>query len=220
MITPDSEYNAEGERLSFAAKWNRLVSSLIVESSVRLVARTVVDYGVKDGKGKNDKGIYPGNERLARETGLTARCVQEAWYFMRAIGMAVRVHRSESDGAQRDADAYHLAIPKDWETLPVLGPTHGRFACQYCGHKFNPRAANSWMTDKNKHPVIRDGERVVMWRMANLLFCAPPRKSSGEIGCVDLWGNDRKHDGLPSLSGLSNEEAWGMFYRARGENWD
>src|ERR1022692_898211 len=128
MVTPDDE-----ER-PFVARWNILVAALIVEPSIKLVARTAVDYGIADGA-----GIFPGNKRLARQTGLDERTIRQAWKFLRAQGMARLVRESSWSGDRRTADSYLLEIPAGWRNLPMLGPRAGQFGCQQCGRLFNPR---------------------------------------------------------------------------------
>jgi hypothetical protein len=68
-ISPDDEDKP------FVARWNTLVSALLIEPSIKLVARQACDYGIMDGE-----GIYPGNQRLARQTGYDERTVREAWH--------------------------------------------------------------------------------------------------------------------------------------------
>jgi hypothetical protein len=196
---PDRKYADDGTEIVFVRRWNTLVSVLIVEPSVKLVARTVVDYGLADGQ-----GIYPGNERIARETGYSSESVRHAWATLRALGMAERVTGSYYDGRRRTADEYELAIPAGWRHLPVYGPNLRRFHCQHCGKVFNPRAGT------NLH-----GNGTVGWWLTRMVFCPEPRKGTG---CFKLWERDRKAAGEPLWAALK-DGAWNMFRRARDDDW-
>lgn len=127
IVSPDDEEKP------FVARWNTLVSALLIEPSIKLVARTACDYGFMDGE-----NIYPGNERLARQTGCDEGTVREAWHFLRAAGMAHRVELSAWTGSRRNADRYMLAIPAGWRSMPMLGPHGAKFSCQQCGRRFTP----------------------------------------------------------------------------------
>jgi hypothetical protein len=201
MISPDDEDKA------FVARWNTLVAVLIVEPSVKLVARTAVDYGVADGE-----GVYPGNERLARETSLTERAVREAWKVLRALDMAEVDDPSHWNGRRRTADSYSLVIPDDWRSKPIFGPGRGRFICQHCGKKYNPRPGT----------VVHD-DGSVGWYVSRMVFCPPPgrpkrTRKTGPLkpappSCFDLWlGGHPK--GWPK-----GGEAWDMFRKARNDDW-
>ena len=195
----------------FVARWNSLVTALLVEPSVKLVARQACDYGIMDGE-----GIYPGNQRLARQTGLTERTVREAWHFMRAADMAVRDSRSAWTGSQRTADAYSLNIPSSWRHYPVLGPHSARFTCQHCGKLFDPQPCNVFLTAKGAGgkpvPVTdADGAREVRWRLYKAVYCPAPREGAG---CMQAW--ERKHG---PWAKLDNTAAWEMFHKARDDEW-
>lgn len=199
LTAPDVKYARDGTEILFVRRWNTLVSSLIVLPSVKLVARTVVDYGLADGG-----EIYPGNERIARQTGLTARAVQDAWAALRALGMAERIAPSYYDGRKRLADEYELAIPADWRLYAVYGPNLKRFTCQQCGKVFNPRPCLN---------VRKDGK--TGWYLTQAVFCPPPRRGTS---CFQLWERDRKAAKEPLWSALQ-DDAWKMFRLARGDDW-
>jgi hypothetical protein len=210
MRPPDRKYADDGTEILFVRRWNTLVSALIVEPSVKLVARTVVDYGLADGQ-----GIYPGNERIARETGYRAAAVANAWAVMRGIGMAERVTGSYYDGRRRTADEYELVIPDDWRGFPAYGPNLRRFRCQHCGKAFNPLPGTH---------VRPNGS--VGWYLARMVFCAPPGRAkrtpeevarkaalkAADTSCFVLWGGARRWEGL-------GDKAWEAFRRARDDDW-
>jgi hypothetical protein len=196
----------------FVARWNALVSALLVEPSIKLIARQACDYGIMDGE-----GIYPGNQRLARQTGYDERTVREAWHFMRATGMALRDGRSAWTGTQRLADTYALEIPRTWRGFPVLGPHAARFTCQHCGKLFNPPPCNVYLMEDGpsgrRVPVVdADGVREVRWALWKAVFCPEPRKGPN---CMREW--ERKHG--RRWSAAENDACWAMFRKARGDEW-
>ena len=198
MIRPDDE-----DRL-FVARWSSLVSALLIEPSVKLVAMQAAQYGIADGE-----DIYPGNERLARQTGLTEKTVREAWHFLRGTGMAIRDARSAWTGDRRTADLYELVIPEHWEGFALLGPHSRRFTCQHCRKLFNPPPCSVFATDKKGHPVVdrQTGNRQVRWRVSQGVFCPPPRKGPG---CFADWQRG---------GGKWGDDAWAMFRKARSDEW-
>jgi hypothetical protein len=216
MITPDSEENAKGEPVLFVRRWNVLVAALLVEPSVKLVAYQAAQYGLADGY-----SIYPGNQRLCRETGLSEKTVREAWHTLRGLRMAVRDSRSGWNGRYRTADEYELAIPERWRGYPILGPNSRRFTCQFCGHLFNPQPCASFNTDADERPTVdKDGNRSVGWYVHKAVFCPDPktprRKPNGrrparEPGCFERW----------KVAGgkFGGEAAWTMMRKARGDEW-
>jgi hypothetical protein len=212
MITPDDEHDANGNPLAFIARWNTLVSALIVEPSIKLVARTAGDYAIRDGE-----RVFPGNERLARETGYDAETVRHAWKVLRGLAMAERTSRSEWDGKRRTADEYDLMIPPSWLGIPVYGPHHARFHCQHCGKAFNPRPGTH---------VGKDGK--VSWYLARMVFCPDPgtphRKPNGRrppkpASCYQEWNDDQTSKRLPTWGKLGSDPSWALFRKARNDDW-
>lgn len=199
MISPDDE-----DRV-FVARWNVLVGILLVESSVKLVAYQAAQYGIADGD-----DVYPGNGRLARQTGLSDKTVREAWHFMRAVGMAERSARSAWTGQRRTADLYRLAIPDGWRGMPVLGPHADRFTCQQCGRLFDPQPCNVFAAAKDGKPLAdpETGDRQIRWRLPKVTFCPDPRYGSG---CFADWQRAGGKWG--------GDDAWDMFRKARNDNW-
>ncbi len=204
-ITPGTEETADGEPVPFIARWNALIVAMIAEPSVKLVAMTAAQYAIYDGC-----GVYPGNERLARETGYDAETVRKAWGILRGLGMAHRDARSEWDGKRRTADSYTLEIPENWRSLPLYGPSHGRFHCQNCGRAYNPRPG-----------TVLGKDDTVSWYVLRMAFCPPPgrpRRKPGEPvpekppGCCTIWLDrvGRK---------LRDGEGWELFRSARGDDW-
>ncbi|WP_433732015.1 helix-turn-helix domain-containing protein [Actinoplanes sp. CA-051413] len=180
MFRPDDEDKP------FIARWNMLARIILVETSVKMVARAAMDYAdFEDGS-----SCYPSNERIARETGYNERTVRTAWAAMRGMGMAVRV--SHGSAYARMADEYQLQIPNHWESLPVLGPHGRKFTCIGCGKVFNP---------KGNCAVLKGDD--IRYNVAELSFCAPPRAKKGrdEANCLTEWnirevkkGEKRFHD--------------------------
>lgn len=207
MVHPDDEEKP------FAARFNALLSVLIVEPSIKLVGRQAADYGFMDGE-----GIYPGNERLARQTGLTDKTIREAWHFLRGAGLAHRDVRSSWTGTRRTADLYALDIPADWQSLPVFGPHSARFTCQQCGKMFNPQPCNVFLTERRPGrkgfiPVTdkQTGFREVRWALWKTVFCPAPRKGAS---CRQQW---EKSNGPWSAS--DTKAVWEMFRKARDDDW-
>jgi hypothetical protein len=206
VIHPDDE-----ER-PFAARWNALVGALLIEPSIKLVARQAVDYGFLDGD-----GIYPGNERIARQTGLGDKTVREAWHFLRAAEMARRDLRSVWTGTKRLADMYALEIPANWKSMPVLGPHAARFTCQQCGKKFNAPPCNTFLHKQDPHtgrqvPVTNPetGLRQVRWALWKAVFCPAPRNGTS---CQQLW---EKVNGRWAADPAA---CWELFHKARDDEW-
>jgi hypothetical protein len=170
MITPDTVVDAKGNEVLFVRRWNILVAALLVEPSIKLVALRAATYGLADGL-----EVYPGNQRLARETGLSERSVREAWHFLRTEGMAIRAARSAWTGASRTADEYQLAIPAGWRAMPMLGPHSARFTCQQCGHKFNfnPQPCNVFTAGRDGLITDAGGARDVRWTLPGDLLPGP-----------------------------------------------
>jgi len=210
VISPGDECLPSGEPAPFIARWNTLVKALIVEPSVKLVARTAVDYGIYDGT-----GIYPGNERLARQTGYDARTISHAWAVLRALGMAQRDGFSHWTATRRTADMYALEIPDDWRFKPIYGPKFGRFHCEHCGRAFNPRPGTH---------VRKDG--TIGFYLRNMTFCADPgrpKRTAAEKarktrlkpvpqGCFEAWGGSTRWIQL-------GDDAWKLFQAARSDDW-
>jgi hypothetical protein len=197
MFAPDDEDKP------FIARWNMLVRILLVESSVKHIARAAMDYA-DFGDGSS---CHPSNERLARETGYGDKTVRLAWSAMRGMGMAVRVSRGVS--YQRIADEYELQIPDNWRTMPILGPHGRKFTCPACGKLFNP---------KGNCTVYKDDE--VRFDVAELTFCAPPRKTAGraEPSCLAVWNKRQAASGSQPFH-KTGQDVWKRFQEARGDDW-
>lgn len=212
MITPDSTVTSKGDSLPFVARWSTLISALIVEPSVKLVALTAANYRIYDGA-----GIRPSQQRVARQTSYDDETVRKAWAVMRALGLAERDTPSYYDGRKRTTDEYTLTIPDDWRSLPHYGPGMKRFHCQHCGKAFNPRP--------NTH-LRQDG--TVGWYLTEMAFCrkpgAPRPRRDGTTArkapawCFRLWERDRARRGLPSWDDLKGD-AWNLLKDARGDEW-
>lgn len=196
----------------FIARWNTLISALIVEPSVKLVARTAAEYGITNGE-----DIYPGNQRLARQTGYDPETIRQAWKVLRGTGLAIRDLRSQWDGKHRTSDLYALEIPADWRNLPIYGPHFKRFTCQHCGKLFNPRPG-----------TVAHKDGTLGWFLVRMVFCPDPgtprKRKNGTRppqppGCLSLWEQDRMATGLGGWRTLKTE-AWELFRKARDDEWD
>lgn len=198
MIRPDDEEKP------FVARWNSLIRVLLVESSVKAVARTAMDYAnFYDGT-----SCRPTNERLARETGYDERTVRAAWALMRAAGLAERVGHAVP---HKDlADVYELQIPSHWDSLAILGPRSRKFTCLYCGKLLNPPPVG-----------YVDADGATRWRLWKAAFCKPPRKSKGRdaIDCYAMWNRRQQVNGEPVWHDLGNTAQWKLFREARGDDW-
>lgn len=197
MIRPDDEEKP------FVARWNTLVRSLLVESSVKLVARTAMDYAdLYDGS-----SCRPSNERLARETGYSERTVRTAWATLRGLEMAERI--SYAVAHEHKADEYILAIPDNWSNLPLLGPRGRKFTCLNCEKLINPQGNCSVSEDET-----------VRFNVRMFVFCPQPRKSKGrdDAWCFERWQAGRRHAGK-RLWGDLGADVWKMFRVSRGDDW-
>lgn len=204
MFAPDDEDKP------FIARWNMLIRILLVESSVKHIARAAMDYAdFSDGS-----SCHPSNERLARESGYNERTVRFAWSVMRGLGMADRV--SHGVAHRRLADEYELQIPEHWQSLPILGPHGRKFTCPGCDKLFNPNG-NCSVNDEKADP--RGGD-AIRFDLTKLTFCPAPRKTEGRDGpaCVELWNRKRKASSVKLWGQLGNDR-WEVFRGARGDNW-
>lgn len=212
-LSPDLLYQEDGTEVLFVRRWNRLVSALLIPSSTKLVARCAADYGLATGE-----NIFPGNERLARECGLSAETVRTALKNLKLLGMAEVVSPSYYNGTRRLADQYQFFVPSDWRDKAIYGPNQARFTCQHCGRKYNPEAA--WAID----PKTKRGG----WYLHRIAFCpkpgAPHAKRNGTVArrpepwCFDLWGEERRRERLPSWQDLGHG-TWDLFRTARSDPW-
>lgn len=195
----------------FIARFNALVRILLVEASVKGVARAVMADYADFNDGSN---CYPSNERLARETGYSERTIRFAWSVMRGLGMAERVgfavpHRGR-------ADDYTLRIPTGWRTFAILGPNGRKFHCVYCSRVFNPQGNCS----VNSQPGDKPGADIVRWDLVRMVFCPEPRKVKGrqEPSCFQEWTKERRRAGAPTWDKLG-ADCWDLFREARADEW-
>lgn len=191
----------DDETKSFQARWNTLVRVLLVESSVKLVARTAMDFADWD----NGEGVFIGNLRMAVATTQSDKTVRTAWATLRALGMAHRVERGSSTKIK--SDRYNLAIPPQWQAYAITGPHEQKFVCLHCQKKFLPP------------PVcVLTGNDRAAWRLSEACFCPPPRKRKGHptpIACITAWEREER----TRWSDLDDEDAWKLFRQARSDDW-
>lgn len=194
----------DDEEKPFIARWNALARILLVEPSVKLVARAAMDYADFEDGGD----CYPSNERIARETGYNERTVRTAWGVLRGLGMADRVEYAVAH--ERLADKYELKVPKNWANLPILGPRGRKFTCLACNKRINP---------KGNCTLASDGG--VTFDVRQYVFCPAPRSKKGreEPWCLDVWNARMKQQGQQVWGQQSNAEAWKLFRLARSDDW-
>lgn len=200
MIRPDDDTK------SFQGRWNTLIRVLLIESSVKLVARTAMDYADWD----DGSNVHTGNVRMALNTGYTDKTIRTAWAVLRGIGLAERVAWSSS--GKRFADVYNLVIPTYWSALPVLGPHERQFRCVQCGKLFMPSNSITDLKD--------DGS--VGWYLYKTVFCPPPRAKKGQPppkSCRDVWDDRQKRSGDAPWHKIGDKACWKLFGEARGDDW-
>lgn len=205
-VRPDDE----DPSIPFTRKWNVLINALLVESSIKLVARVAVDYAnyYDKANGRVAGGdAYPGNELLARETGLSERAVRTAWAALRGLSLAERTATARYDPKtkKRTADEYQLMIPPGWEDLPLLGPNSGKFRCLHCEHLITPQANCT---------VHSDGS--VTFNVPRFCFCPPPRDKDKGTGCFNEWSSERRKAKLQPWREL---DVWKLFRQSRDDDW-
>lgn len=203
MISPGDEFLSSGDPAPFVARWNTLIAALIAEPSIKLVARTAVDYGLYDGE-----GIYPGDPRLARQTSYDRKTVGHAFKVLRGLDMAIRVTESGWSGKRLRADEYDFVIPTTWRALPLLGPRFGRFTCQQCGKVFDPQPGT----------VIQENG-TIGWHLSRMVFCSAKPLRSGKPSCLELWNENRQRHRLLSWGATEDKDCWEMFNQARSDDW-
>jgi hypothetical protein len=212
----------DDEDKPFAPRWNLLTRVLLVEPSVKLVARIAMDYADFD----DGSSCFPSIERLARETGLSDRTVRNGWAVLRGLKMAVRVSRGGSfRGA---ADEYQLEIPDDWQSMPTLGPHAKKFTCPGCGNRFNPDA-HSILNDRTKDKTKPDGKPrakagdSVAWVIGRLAFCSWPSTTrggrKGSSACRIAWDEKQRGSSGKLWDQLDGEGKWTIFREARDDSW-
>jgi hypothetical protein len=207
-------FRPDDEEKPFIARWNMLVRILLIDSSVKHIARAAMDYSDFD----DGSNCHPSNDRIGRETGYGDKAVRQAWAALRGMDMAVRVENGVS--YLRRADVYQLQIPEDWYGLPVLGPHGQKFTCVGCQKVFNP-AGNCL--------IYPDGK--VKYDLRPMAFCSappiirpgvkPPREPKPrKETCFDRWDDARHLAGEPSWRDKQmDDRRWPFFYQARGDDW-
>lgn len=212
----------DDEDKQFASRWNLLVRILLVEPSVKLVARTAMDYADFD----DGSSCFPSIERMTRETGLSDRTVRNGWAVMRGLKMAVRVSRGGSYRSR--ADEYQLEIPDDWKSLPTLGPHGKKFTCPGCGNLFNPDA-HSILDDRTPDKTMPDGKPrakagdSVAWVLGRLALCSWPSNTKGRTKgsweCRDAFNRKQRAEGEKTWDQLDGAGKWSIFFKARDDPW-
>ncbi len=207
----------DDEDKPFFVRWNVLTRVLLVEPSVKLVARVAMDYADNN----DGSSCFPSIERMVRETGLSDRTVRNGWAVLRGIEMARRVSRGNSfRGA---SDEYQLQIPDSWLALPTYGPHGQKFTCIACGKKFTPDA-HSILCDRSKDQTMPDGKPRkkagdgVAWIVGKFVFCSYPAGSKrGNETCLREWNAGRRKSGEKSWN--ATEDKWTYVWEARNDPW-
>lgn len=202
-------FRLDDEDIPFIRRWNALARVLLVESSVKLVARLAMDYAdFEDGT-----SCHPSIDRMARETGMSDRTVRNAWAVMRGTGLAERVSRGGSYHGM--ADEYHLQIPPHWQSLPILGPHMRKFTCPGCGKVFNP-AGHSNLSKR----ADERGKDVVRFVVGKLTFCSWPNETGnkGSSACRQQWDAKQRKAGKKVWADLG-DDVWKVFHEARADPW-
>lgn len=186
----------------FVVRWHAYTRILLVESSVKLVAWTAMDYANNDDGSK----VFPSDARLARETGFSEKTIRTAWAVMRALGMAVRTAEAVPHANPPKAAEYRLQIPDGWELRPVLGPHCGPFRCLYCGDPYAP--------SNSAYKLHEDGH--IGWYLNKMAFCPAPRTKQGHkpLSCLELWEKEQGARWNPE-----GATPWKLFRQARGDDW-
>ncbi|WP_017584298.1 hypothetical protein [Nocardiopsis valliformis] len=189
----------------FQSRWNTLVRSLLVESSVKHVAMSAALYAnFEDGE-----SCFPGISHLERDTGYTDKTVRRALQVLRGMDMARLVRRGVPHKGR--SDEYTLQIPDGWTGLPLQGPKGLPFTCAFCLKDFNPKG----------HSLVKpvEGPRgyQTSWYLDKFIFCTRAGKKAPS--CRALWDRDRGRRGEPAWRELVSSVKWEMFYAARGEDW-
>ncbi|GGM27779.1 hypothetical protein GCM10011608_10730 [Micromonospora sonchi] len=196
----------DDEDKPFIARWNVLVRILLVESSVKAVARSAMDFADFD----DGSSCHPSNERIERETGLSERTVRTAWQVLRGLGMAERVGFGSPH--RKLADEYQLVIPPWWQNLPIYGPHVRKFTCLYC---------QKLITPQGNCTVKVDGDRQkVSFEVHRMAFCPTPRATKGRVAldCLTEWNESQRQRGDPVWHEFGDDR-WKLFRQARADEW-
>lgn len=213
MFRPDDEDKP------FIRRWNQLTRILLVESSVKLVARAAMDFADFD----DGSNCYPSIERLVRETGLSDRTVRNGWAVLRGLGMAER--ESYGNSFHGAAAVYQLQIPDSWQNMPTYGPHMRKFTCIGCGKAFTPDA-HSILSDRTSDKTLPKGTPrkeagdAVAWVIGRLTFCSWPSTSgrTGNAKCREAWDLRRRREGEKDWNHIDDGK-WEFFYQARNDPW-
>lgn len=213
-------FDLDDEDVPFIRRWNALTAVLLVEPSVKLVARLAMDFADFD----DGASCFPSVEMMTRESGLSDRTVRNGWAVMRGLSLAARVSRGGS--YRGHADEYQLQIPDGWRGLPLLGPHRRKFTCPGCGNLFNPDP-HSLLTDRDKSKTKPDGRPrakagdAVGWIVGRLTFCSWPSETGkkGSRACTDAWDARSRAAGEPTWAGIDGPAKWKVFEEARNDPW-
>lgn len=188
---------------AFPQRWSALLRLLLVESSVKLIARTAMDHADQ----ADGSGCRVSNDQLARETSYSERTVRTAWGVLRGLGLAERVASAGYDAVNERhvSDEYRLTIPDGWHRLPLLGASSAKFWCLWCHRRFNPQANCG---------LLPDGR--VTFEVHRFCFCAG-RVPGAKLSCFDSWQQaESQNNSRP----WDDVDRWSMFRRSRCGVWN
>lgn len=97
-----------GDPPPFRYEWERTIKAVILPPTVKHVGHVLATYADSDGR-----DVFPGNERLTDDTGLSDKTVRTALERLRAVGLIERVAVGSRNGRRGVADVYRLVIPDD-----------------------------------------------------------------------------------------------------------
>ncbi len=190
----------------FIARWNVLTRILLVEPSVKAVARSAMDFGDFD----DGSSCHPSNERMERESGLSERTIRSGWQVLRGLGMAERVGYGSPH--RRLADEYQLHIPTHWRSLPTYGPHVRKFHCLYCQKLITPQGNSTFR--------VEGGQEMVSFHVQRMVFCPTPRAKRGRdaVDCLTEWNASQRACGEPTFGKLG-DDVWKLFRQSRADEW-
>jgi hypothetical protein len=105
----------------FRFEWERVIRAVVLPATVKHVALNLATYADADGT-----RVFPGNEAIASDTGLSDKTVRRALERLRDVGLIVRVVSGQRMGRRGVADGYELAIPADLLERVLLVSQQGR----------------------------------------------------------------------------------------------
>jgi hypothetical protein len=138
----------------FRYEWERVVKAVILPSTTKHVALNLATYA--DGDGRD---VFPGNERLTDDTGLSDKTVRTALDRLRAVGLIERVSIGSRAGRRGLADVYRLTIPDDLLERVLLVSQAHRSPVAGTGDP-EPNTGSSYRRSEPEHRYLTTGTPV------------------------------------------------------------